>query len=65
MGFSKSWYETRCDKHGKVEADDKANLRRVTVKPPMTKKARYNTGCPICHVEKLAESKTESNYREI
>ena len=29
--MSKKWFEVRCDKHGRVEADDKAQLKRLVV----------------------------------
>ena len=43
-------YETRCDIHGRPDGNDKANLKRVGVGVPYTKKIRQS-GCPICRRE--------------
>lgn len=55
------YFETRCDIHGKVEGNDKANLRRIVVGIPRNRRQRYNTGCPVCRIE---EKEKEAKNRE-
>jgi len=48
MAKAKWWAEVRCDIHGKTEAHDRNNLKRVTVPVGLTRKERLHGGCPQC-----------------
>lgn len=52
MAKGGKWAEVRCDTHGKVEASDRNNLKRVICGLGTTKKQRLYGGCPQCKIEK-------------
>lgn len=56
--MSKKWFECRCEVHGRVEADDKQKLKRLTVGTPRTRFQRNVMGCPVCFVESKTNQET-------
>ena len=51
--MSPTFYEVSCKKHGRFlnKMDENLGNRHVSVGRPMTRKQRYNGGCPMCKKE--------------
>jgi len=58
-GGKKTWFTADCEKHGirDYKKGIQAEVKRVIVGTPLTKKERFCRGCPVCMAEKKSEIK--------